>query len=185
MNPNSTPHGWPAIAAFCGWDVFLLKHAGASAAQLEAAVKAEWEPRMVVVPAPPGCSFYFDADGDDQRDANETMRGIRVHPAAADSLTAILLATRNAGLWRFVERCAGGYAWRLQRGSLTKVSMHALGLAVDWDALHNPRGVDPTRTRLGTEPGLGVVRILRAHGWTWGGEFPTPDAMHGQLGSGY
>lgn len=180
----TAPHGWEAIARFYGWDAFLREHRGLTGAAFAAAVRAEWEPRLVLVKAPPGVSFYFDSDEDGMRDAGETMRGIRIHPRAADSLAAVLLDVRDAGLWRFVECCSGGYAFRLQRGSLSKVSMHTFA-AVDFDALKNARGVDPAKTLLGTEPGLGVVRIFRKHGWTWGGEFPTPDSMHQQFGSGY
>lgn len=178
----TAPRGWDAIAGFYGWDAFLRHHPKAD--DLAAAVAAEWEPRLVRVPAPPNCSFYFDRDADGMRDADETMRGIRVHPACADQLTAALLDVSKAGLWRFVEACAGGYAFRMQRGSW-KVSMHALGAAVDFDAIHNAMGVPLARTRIGTEPGLGVVRIFEAHGWTWGGHFGRTDAMHFQYGSGY
>ncbi len=180
----SPPDGWDEIAAFYGWDEFSRKHASKAGSAFDAAVKAEWEPRMVLVKAPAGFSFYFDKDADGMRDADETMRGIRVHPKIAESLSACLLDVSKAGLWRFVEACAGGYAFRMQRGSTTKVSLHSLGAAVDFDAIHNPLGVPSKRTRLGTEPGLGVVRIFESHGWTWGGTWSRPDAMHMQLGSG-
>jgi hypothetical protein len=179
------PRGWDEIAAFYGWDAFARKHAGKSGKDFDAAVRAEWEPRMVLVKAPPGCSFYFDADADGTRDTNETMRGIRVHPMVADELAAALLEISKAGLWRFVEACAGGYAFRMQRGSMAKVSLHSLGAAIDFDAIHNAMGADLKRTRLGTEPGLGVVRIFEARGWTWGGRFGRTDAMHVQAASGF
>jgi hypothetical protein len=178
------PNGWPAIAAFYGWDRFRARHAAKSPEGFAAAVKAEWEPQMVLVKAPAGFSFYFDVDADGMRDPNENMRGIRVHPIIADSLAAILQEIGNAGLWRFVEPCAGGYTYRAIREIPTKLSLHSLGAAVDFDALKNPMKWEPERTRLGTEPGLGVVRIFNAHGWTWGGLWDRPDAMHFQYGSG-
>lgn len=165
------PHGWQQISAFYGWDRFRGD-------------LRDWESRMVIVKAPPGVSFYFDRDEDGARDDGEGSRGIRVHPACADQLVGVLLEVKATGLWRFIESCAGGYAWRPQRGS-SKLSMHALGAAVDFDALRNPLGVDPRATALGTEPGLGVVRIFERHGWTWGGRWGRPDAMHCQFGSGH
>lgn len=139
---------------------------------------------MVVVKAPPGVSFFFDKDSDGVRDEGESSRGIRVHPACADSLANALLEVKAIGLWRFVESCAGGYAWRPQRGS-SKLSMHSLGAAVDFDARRNPLGRHPDLTALGTQPGFGVVRIFERHGWTWGGHWARPDAMHFQMGGGF
>lgn len=165
------PFGWDAIAAFYGWTGF--------AGDLTA-----WEARMVVVKPPPAVSFYFDRDSDGVREPGESSRGVRVHPACADSLVGVLLEVQASGLWRFVESCAGGYAWRPQRGS-SKLSMHSLGAAVDFDARRNPLGRLPSLTTLGTEPGFGVVRIFERHGWTWGGRWGRPDAMHFQFGGGF
>lgn len=179
------PHGYEAIARFVGWDAFLAQHRGATGKALEAAVKAEWEPRMVLVKAPPGCSFFYDANVNGVADPGEASRGVRVHPMIADETAALLLDIADAHLWRFVESCAGGYAYRLQKGSFTKFSCHGLGLAIDFDPKRNGWKVDPSLTALGTEPGRGVVRIFERRGWRWGGEFPTPDAMHGQFATGY
>jgi hypothetical protein len=176
------PHGWDAIKKFYGWDKFVRRYPTPNA--LKAALPKEWEPQLVLVRAPAGVSFYFDRDGDGMRDAGEDMRGIRVHALAAPSLERVLVEVRDAGLWRFVECCSGGYAFRLQRNSFEKVSMHALA-AVDFDAEENAQGVDPAETQLGSPEGLRVVRIFQKHGWTWGGGFSNPDAMHFQFGSGY
>jgi hypothetical protein len=178
----AAPHGWDAISKFYGWDKLVRRYPTPNA--LKAALPKEWEPQLVLVRAPEGVSFYFDRDGDGMRDADENMRGIRVHALAAPSLKAALQEIREAGLWRFVECCSGGYAFRLQRGSFSKVSMHTLA-AVDFDALKNAQGVPPEQTSLGSPAGLRVVRIFQKHGWKWGGEFSNPDAMHFQFGSGY
>lgn len=165
------PHGWSEIAAFYKLDTFQGQ--------------ADIERHMVLVKAPPGASFFFDRDADGMQDADESMRGIRVHPQIADGLVSCLLEIRAAGLWRFIQSCSGGYTSRLQKGSLSKISMHALGAAIDFDPLRNPLGADLSVTTLGTEPGRGVVRIFERQGWTWGGDFPRRDSMHVQYGSGY
>jgi hypothetical protein len=168
----NAPFGWPAIRSFYGWeDRFLVDLAG-------------WEARMVIVPAPRGCSFFFDQDADTIRDPGEGARGIRVHPRIAIELAECLRLIHDAGLWRFVEPIAGGYMFRQQRGG-SKLSMHALGGAVDFDVARNPFRVDPERTALGTDPGLGVVRIFEEHGWQWGGRWDQPDAQHLQFGGGF
>jgi hypothetical protein len=180
--PLVAPHGWDAIKKFYGWDKLVRKYPTPNA--LKSALPKEWEPLLVLVRAPAGVSFYFDRDGDGMRDADENMRGIRVHALAAPSLEAILHEVRDAGLWRFVECCSGGYAYRPQRGSFEKVSMHALA-AADFDAEENAQGVPPDETALGSPEGLRVVRIFQKHGWKWGGEFSNPDAMHFQYGTGH
>ena len=168
----NAPFGWASVRSFYGWeDRFLMDLAG-------------WEARMVVVPAPPGCSFFYDADADTIRDPGESSRGIRVHPKIAGELAACLLEIHDAGLWRFVEPIAGGYAFRAQRGG-ARLSMHALGGAADFDVARNPFRVDPERTALGTEPGLGVVAIFERRGWEWGGRYDRPDAMHFGFAGGY
>ncbi len=181
------PHGWPAIAAFVGWDKFTAAHPGNhEPLSWQSIVRAEWESRMVIVPPPPRVGFYFDRNANARQDPGEISRGIRVHPLIADHLAAALLEIRDADLWRFVASCAGGYNYRVMTGATDgRVSMHALGLAIDFDPKRNARGVPARKTALGSEPGLGVVRIFRRHGFTSGIGFPTPDAMHEQFGSGY
>lgn len=164
------PHGWDDIARFYGWSAFKGD-------------LAEWERRMIVVPPPAGCSFYFDKNTNEREDAGERSKGIRVHPVLADELFSALTLIKAAGLWKYVERISGGYAWRPQRGS-TKLSTHSLGIAIDFDADNNPLGKPPEETLLGTE-GRGVVDIFEGFGWQWGGTWGRPDAMHVQACSGY
>lgn len=187
VNQPVAPHGWAAISKFYGWDAFLAAHPGKHTPdRWEAIVRAEWEPRMVLVPPPPGGWFYFDRNANSRQDPGEISRGIRVHPLVAPHLAAALAGIEAADLWRFVASCAGGYAYRPMTGHTDgRVSMHALGAAVDFDPKRNARGVPPAQTALGSEPGRGVVRIFQRHGFKSGIDFPTPDAMHKQYGSGY
>lgn len=66
-----------------------------------------------------------------------------------------------------------GFAWRKIRGGTTW-SMHAAGLAVDFDALTNPMG--PRRT---TFPVTQTRRLAEELGFRWGYDWANrPDAMH-------
>jgi hypothetical protein len=51
------------------------------------------------------------------------------------------------------------------------VSRHAWGMAVDLNASTNPFGAPPAQ-----DPRL--VEVMERHGFTYGGRWPTPDAMH-------
>jgi len=88
-------------------------------------------------------------------------------------LRAALSDLERRGLSRLVDRgdFAGCYAPR--RIPVTgALSLHALGLAVDLNAHANPYA---KRSR--QDPRL--VRVMRRHGFTWGGAWPTvKDAMH-------
>src|SRR6185503_4660147 len=152
------PFGEEAIKQFYGWEPRF-------ATKLEL-----WAAHMVVVPPPAGCTFYYDANANGIEDAHERARGIRVHAVLEQEVRVCFQLIADAGLWHFVNSEAGGYNFRQQRGS-DKLSMHSLGAAIDFDPLRNPFKAPPERTALGTEPGMGVVRIFEARGWTWGGRW--------------
>jgi hypothetical protein len=157
------PHGWDEIRKFYCWRDSYMQDLDA------------WEREMVLVRPPQGRIFTY---------AGQPARGLRVHPRISLELAKALAEISDAGLWRFVQAIGGGYNFRRMRGA-NKLSTHSLGAAVDFDPDNNGLGVPVERTALGTEPGLGVVRILEARGWTWGGRWWRPDAMHGQFCSGY
>jgi hypothetical protein len=88
-------------------------------------------------------------------------------------LRRALRAVQRRGLGRLIDRgdYAGCYAPRRipTSGSL---SLHALGVAVDFNASTNGQF-----SRGDQDPRL--VRIMERHGFTWGGRWPTaPDPMH-------
>jgi hypothetical protein len=60
-----------------------------------------------------------------------------------------------------------------------RLSMHAVAAAVDVNAAQNPMGRD-----LVTDMPETWRSAWLDVGWTWGGDFPKPDAMHWQFGSG-
>lgn len=157
------PFGWEEIAAFVGWKDEFVRDL------------PSWERQMVLVKAPAGRIFTYDG---------KPTKGIRMHGAVAAETRDLLLEISDAGLWKFVQPTGGGYNFRTQRGS-KKLSQHSLGLAFDSDPTKNSLGVPASKTLLGTEPGLGVVRIAEARGWTWGGRWQRPDSMHFNWGGGF
>ncbi len=110
---------------------------------------------------------------------------IACHSRIGIYLRAALEEVVQAGLWPYLETYGGGFEPRLIRGG-TDLSMHTLGLAFDFDPLHNPLGAPPEETLLGgTADGQRVVRIFTAWGFLWGGCFSgRKDCMHFQWVTG-
>jgi hypothetical protein len=104
------------------------------------------------------------------------LGAVTCHRRMIRSLRAALGELARRGLSRLVGRgdYAGCYApRRIQaRGQL---SLHAWGVAIDLNASSNPfMGRSRQDRRL--------VRTMRRHGFTWGGDWPTrPDPMHFEL----
>lgn len=110
------------------------------------------------------------------------IKALRVHRLVSGDLSNILdeiwfafganqKAIEAAGM----HLIGGGYNWRMMRGK-GALSMHALGIAVDFDPARNGLG-DPT-----PEMDMRVVEIFEKHGWTWGGRWSPQrrDGMHFQ-----
>jgi hypothetical protein len=111
---------------------------------------------------------------------------IAVHKKCADSLTRVLhavlnryettpgpLALRNEqgdGVLSF----DGSFCFRCMRGG-SSLSMHSYGIALDFDAAHNPFHGKPRFT-----PASILVQEFEREGWTWGGRWRHPDGMHFQ-----
>src|SRR3712207_7182361 len=76
------------------------------------------------------------------------------------------------GLARLVApgASAGCFAPRRIPGSGSP-SLHAWGLAIDLNAAANPFGARPRQDRR-------LVAAMARRGFDWGGDWPTPDAMH-------
>jgi hypothetical protein len=108
-----------------------------------------------------------------------------VHRKAAPFLSAALSEISGEDLWGSIRYYGGGFCPRLIRGA-SSLSMHALGLAVDFDPLNNPLGAPPERCAFGTSPdGQRVVEIFERWGWFWGGRFSgRTDCQHFQFVTG-
>jgi hypothetical protein len=73
---------------------------------------------------------------------------------------------------------SGDWVVRQARG-LKITSMHAYGLAVDFNAPKNGLGAPESETIF--KPSSTIVKIFEKHGWTWGGRWKSRrDAMHFQ-----
>lgn len=129
-----------------------------------------WEGRMTMVPFPSPLPLGWDK--------TKLAKGARVNQAIADEVDRAFRLILREGLWPKLRTYDGGYAFRAQRGSSTKISLHSFGAALDFNAETN---------RLG-KPGdmdTGLVQLFESCGWTWGGRWARPDPMHVQLASGY
>lgn len=111
------------------------------------------------------------------------VKRIRVHEKCANSLTACLRGIANLyGSQSEIEKhrmhlYGGCYNFRLMRGG-SKLSIHSWGAAIDLDPERNAFG-----KRWSAQSGMmpkDVVDIFRREGWTWGGTWRKPDAMHFQ-----
>jgi hypothetical protein len=108
---------------------------------------------------------------------------IKINKIAALSLRKVLQNVWNEcgqDLEKLAACHAGNFSgdWvvRQARG-LSMISMHAYGLAVDFDAPHTPLGA----TKTFFTPSNPLVRAFEAEGWIWGGRWTSRrDAMHFQ-----
>jgi len=71
----------------------------------------------------------------------------------------------------------GCYCYRRRRGGHS-LSTHAWGAAIDLDPERNQLGKKYDKTK-GMMPEA-VIKIFEKYGWTWGGLWKLPDAMHFQ-----
>lgn len=96
------------------------------------------------------------------------------HEAAVLPLRAALALAKARSDYRPED--VGTYNCRTIAGSST-MSHHAWAVAVDFDPARNPYGVAPSKTLIGSRY-MDFVRAFERVGFTWGGRWQTPDAMH-------
>jgi len=80
----------------------------------------------------------------------------------------------------YVIHALGCFCPRYKRGNSGEISVHSWAAAVDINADTNPRGFPMAKDIPNS-----WVDIFEGCGFTWGGDFPTPDPMHMQWASGY
>ena len=131
-----------------------------------------WTRTHLTTIVPPYAMFY----------AGKPVRAITVNRGCSAALLAALTgiakhygtaaAIKAAGLDQF----GGLYNFRVKRGNASSLSMHAYGVAIDLDPVHNP-----FRSAKFTMPAA-VVKIFEDTGATWGGRWSpkSRDAMHFQ-----
>jgi hypothetical protein len=175
-----TPNGRAEIEATFG-----------NPANSDGTLNEAWEEANIRRVAPPGgWRLFYQADA-----GLVPVSGIRMHRLLEDTFVAVLndvwnFAKNKSGnganddairAWlhkRRLDQHAGGFNFRKITGG-QKLSLHAYGIAIDWDAEHNPRKKPLTRTL----PDW-WYNIWKAHGWADGRHFPVPDPMHVQFATG-
>lgn len=99
---------------------------------------------------------------------------IAVHRLIADQTSAMLAEVYKMGLWWTLGPYGGGYIYRPNRNAPTRVSLHAFGIAFDWDP-----DKYPNKSHRRRYPGLKT--ITARYGFMWGEDFiHTKDPMHMQ-----
>lgn len=117
-------------------------------------------------------------------DTERVIQKITCHKMVAPSLSVILknilthYGSEEAVRAARMDLYGGCYNYRLSRGGST-LSQHAYGAAIDLDPDRNGLGV-PWKPDSGMMP-VEVIQIFEDAGWTWGGKWSRPDAMHFQL----
>lgn len=87
-------------------------------------------------------------------------------------LIAAMRDLRARGAARAIHDFAGCYSARMvMRRPTAPPSHHAWGAAVDINSIANPYGAPPRQPPV-------LVRTMLRHGFTWGGLWRVPDAMH-------
>jgi hypothetical protein len=110
---------------------------------------------------------------------------IQINKIAAASLGRVLDAIATACehdpkkiAAAHADHFSGSFVLRQMRG-LKTISMHAYGLAIDFDAPNNGLGAKGGKTFF--TPDSILVKAFKAEGWIWGGDWTgRRDAMHVQ-----
>jgi hypothetical protein len=114
---------------------------------------------------------------------DQVINRIKCHKVVADSLQKILGEIylhydkslefiRETGMDLF----GGCYNYRPRRHG-SRLSLHAWGAAIDLDPDHNLMG--EKKFKMSPE----IVYLFKKEGWSWGGDWSSPDAMHFQATS--
>jgi hypothetical protein len=139
---------------------------------------------------PPGWQLFYQSPS-----GLVNVPGIRMHRLLKPKFHAVLkdvwaYAKQEAGSkasdddvrsWLHLHRLdqySGSFNFRKITGGEC-LSLHAFGIAIDWDAGNNPRKQPLTKTL----PDW-WYELWKAHGWADGRFFSTPDPMHVQFAIG-
>jgi hypothetical protein len=102
---------------------------------------------------------------------------ITCHVLLVDTLRTALRAIDDAGKWSALGNYGGGFNFRPKRGS-AEVSLHAWGIAWDFDPENNPLGSKSSMDEA-------IISIFGDNGFFWGGNFKgRKDPMHFQYATG-
>jgi hypothetical protein len=102
---------------------------------------------------------------------------VRFHKKAAPALQAAFAEIERRGLLGDIKSFDGSFAPRVVRGSMERLSAHALGIAFDINVQANSFGEAPAPE--GTPGSVRrLVPIFEGHGFVWGGRSRVPDGNH-------
>lgn len=113
-----------------------------------------------------------------------TLKSVQFHVKGAKALQAAFEACWEAGgkdltnsMFNHIRNFSGTYNYRPIRGS-SRLSCHAFGAAIDFDAEHLPLGKNIPASEM---PEI-VVKCFKEQGFFWGGDYTgRKDPMHFQL----
>jgi len=89
-----------------------------------------------------------------------------------EACTGIRVLDCSRGAAGAIRNFAGCYNARMvMRIPTNAISHHAWGAAVDINSITNPYGGPPHQPAI-------LVTTMTKHGFTWGGRWTVPDAMH-------
>jgi len=178
----TTPNGYSEINTLFG-----------NPANHDGTLNKAWEAANILVAEPPaGWKLYYQ----NSPGSLIPVRGIAMHRLLKDSFTQVLTdiwdyaknqignnasddLVRNWLHDKRLDQTGGGFNYRKSSGNNTVLSLHAYGIAIDWDPAHNPHQKPLTKTL----PDW-WFDIWSTHGWTDGRHFNTPDPMHVQFATG-
>jgi len=89
-------------------------------------------------------------------------------------LQAAICQLIDTGYIKELKTWDGCFNIRKQRGSLSKLSLHSWGIAIDVNAAWNGLHKKPTLSS-------GFVKCFTDNGFTWGGNWRRSDGMHFEL----
>lgn len=101
---------------------------------------------------------------------------VPVHMLVAPYLERAYIFTQTAG---YAVHRMEAFCWRLQRGSLVKLSWHSWAIAADINPDTNP--MQHPGDKVKTDMNDLFINGFKQAGFDWGGDFNRPDAMHFQL----
>ena len=138
-----------------------------------------WEDSNLLTHVIPAFPMVYREDS-----AVYTITAIQFHAKGAAVLSAALQACWAAGnqdlanpLFNHIRNFSGSYNYRPIRGS-SRLSCHAFGAAIDFDAEHLPLGHEVPASEM---PEV-VVKCFKDQGFFWGGDYTgRKDPMHFQL----
>jgi hypothetical protein len=101
---------------------------------------------------------------------------VECHREMFEPLRAAMQELIDRGAEHTIDRRDYGGCWvpRTQGGELGPLSSHAWGTSIDFNVSENHLGMEPSQDPI-------LVEVMANHGFTWGGDWLVPDAMHFEL----